>query len=179
MRLLRREIGIALKIKKGGLNVDSLSLFAHCQKCSSNCCKASATIGAPILSETEAKIIIGLWGDKAVIPITSPAGETYWLPKDQENTNVCIFLKDNKCLIQTYKPMDCLCYPIKAIYQGSEIILVADNDCAALASLNEDFIRQAKRIALLSIQRFQPETYQHWLDNYIGWVKKSAKVLNK
>ena len=157
--------------------MESLSLFEHCQKCASSCCKASSTIGAPILSKTEAEIIIGLWGEEVLNSIISPVGETYWLPKDQPDTNVCIFLKDNKCQIQTYKPMDCLCYPIKAIYEGPEIIFVADGECSAFASLTDDFISKAKKIALISIQRFQPETYLHWLENYIGWVNRSTKII--
>jgi Fe-S-cluster containining protein len=157
--------------------VESLSLFAHCQKCASNCCKASSTIGAPILSKNEADIISAFWGKGVLNSILSPENEMYWLPKDQPQTNVCIFLKDNKCQIQTYKPMDCLCYPIKAIYQGSKIIFVADRDCAALPGLTDDFIIKAKKIALISIQRFHRETYQHWLDHFIGWVRNSAKIL--
>jgi len=157
--------------------MESLSLFAHCQKCESNCCKSSSTIGAPILSEEEARTIRAFWGEKVIKPIKTPYGETYWLPEDQPDTNVCIFLKNNRCSIETHKPMDCLCYPIKAIYQSRRIIFVADGDCLALANLSEDFIKKAKRVAILSIQRFKPKTYQHWLDNFIGWVKKSAKIL--
>jgi len=151
--------------------MEKLSLLKYCQKCGATCCKASSTIGAPIISEEEATQIRKLFGGKVLKLIKSPSGEVYYLPNDTDN--VCTFLKNNQCILHEHgcKPLDCQCYPIKAIYKEDKIIYITDTDCPAFPRLTEDFIELAKIVALKSIKRFKPETYKHWLESYIGWVK--------
>jgi Fe-S-cluster containining protein len=157
--------------------METLSLLEHCQKCNSKCCKASVGIGMPILSEKEASLMIFLWSKEMIQEVMGPSGEKYWVPRVHPSTNTCIFLKGDKCQAQTYKPMDCQCYPVKAIHQGEKIVYVIDQDCPAVADLSPEFFEQTKKIAAHSLARFRPETYAHWLKNYIGWVKKSGKII--
>jgi len=152
--------------------VDKLSLLEHCQKCDTKCCEAST-----ILSEKEANLMIFLWGKEFLIQHTGPSGEKYWIPNDHPGTSTCIFLKDGKCQAQSYKPLNCRCYPLKAILQGEKIVFVVDETCPAAAYLSPQFLEQAKKAAKFSLSRFRPETFKHWLANHIGWVAKSAKII--
>jgi Fe-S-cluster containining protein len=86
-------------------------------------------------------------------------------------------MNNNKCRIQNVKPLDCLCYPLKAVYKGNSIAFIVDINCPANEFLNDKFLQEAKKIAVSSIQRFDRETYTHWLSNYVGWVGKTAKIL--
>ncbi|MDD5254072.1 MAG: hypothetical protein PHG05_03120 [Candidatus Nanoarchaeia archaeon] len=153
---------------------NKVSLIDYCIPCKARCCKTGKLIGSPILSNKEA----GRIGKNNLKKVKFPKGE-YWVIKEQQSTNRCFFLnKQNKCKLQNLKPLDCLCYPIKAVYEKDLIRFITDSDCPASSFLNKEFIRESKKIAIKSIKRFDRETYQHWLDNYVGWVRKTIK-LNK
>lgn len=151
-----------------------LSLLSHCQECDAVCCKASSTIGAPILSGEEAQALKDKFGDGSVKSILAPNGETCYIVTDMQG--YCAFLQGDQCVAQEYKPMDCLCYPLKAIYRGEGIVFVIDNACPAVPYLADDFIEQAKEVALSSIKRFSPAVFNYWLGNFVGWVK-NARVI--
>jgi Fe-S-cluster containining protein len=151
--------------------MENLSLLKYCIPCNAKCCKTGKLIGSPILDEEESKEI----GKENVQEIITPKGKKYWILKERKENSNCRFLtKDNKCLIQNIKPLDCLCYPIKAVYNKNKIIFINDKDCLAHNKLNKEFIKEAKKIAIKSIKRFDKETYNHWLDNYVGWIKSTA-----
>ncbi|MFH1211760.1 MAG: hypothetical protein V1659_02405 [Candidatus Woesearchaeota archaeon] len=153
--------------------MNELSLLKFCIPCNSKCCKAGKLIGTPILSADEAKKMP--YPEKTHLQeVISPVGEKYFVIKERKKSNKCFFLNDdNTCRIQNNKPLDCLCYPIKAVYSDDKIWYILDSECPACTSLSKDFIKNAKKIALKSIKRFDKQTYSHWLENYIGWVKKN------
>lgn len=151
-----------------------LSLLNHCRKCHAGCCKTGDLIGSPILSDEESAKI----QDKSCLKeIISPVGEKYWIIAE-EGTNRCHFLNDqDECELQKNKPLDCLCYPIKAVWKDNEIVYIIDTSCPAADYLSNEFINEAKKIALQSIKRFRKETYDHWLENYVGWIKSTEKQI--
>ena len=147
-----------------------VSLHEFCKGCKSKCCKHVGGIGSPILDKKERDLCENRLKDSTKKVIT-PNGKIYYLIKEI-NQN-CIFLKDNgDCKIQDVKPLDCLCYPIKAIYSKDKIIFVVDANCPAQKKLDKNFIKKAKEIALISIKRFDKKTFGHWLKNHVGWVKR-------
>jgi len=152
--------------------MNQLSLLDYCIKCEARCCKTGEYIGSPILSEDEAKSI-----KSNLEEVVSPTGQKYWIITEKDRTNECSFLTEEKrCGIQNIKPLDCLCYPIKAVYEQGLVKFVVDSDCLGSEKLGDQFIENAKEIAIQSIMRFDPKTYQHWLDNNIGWVKKAEEL---
>ncbi|MFH1290324.1 MAG: hypothetical protein ABIH92_02855 [Nanoarchaeota archaeon] len=158
---------------------ENLSLLKHCIPCKAKCCKTGKLIGTPILSEDEASKVKKM-ADEHIKEVTSPTGEKYYTILEQKGTQRCVFLTDkNKCRIQDIKPLDCLCYPIKAVHAGDAIKFIIDKDCPASKHLSKEFIEDAKKTALKSIKRFDKQTYQHWLDDYIGWVKNSGVELEQ
>jgi len=154
-----------------------LSLHKFCVPCNSKCCKDVGGIGSPILTKKERDEYEKI-KKSSTKELGSPTGKEYYLLEIKPGTNHCIFLSDKgKCEIQNIKPMDCACYPIKAVYKGDEIIFILDSDCPASGHLTEEFVSHAKIVASDSIKRFDKETFQHWLDNYIGWVTSTGKQI--
>jgi Fe-S-cluster containining protein len=51
----------------------------------------------------------------------------------------CKFYKENRCIIQNFKPFDCLLYPIKILYEQREkrFKVVLSLDCPFIKSLSE------------------------------------------
>lgn len=159
-----------------------LSLWAHCQKCGGKCCIGGGSIGSPILSEDEMSRIrvFTTWGE--LQQVVSPSFCSYYIARDTRGEKRCPFLtKTNVCHIQVVKPLDCQCYPIKAVYRGSsdETEFVIDVRCPASWDVRTDlaFIEAAKIVAEQSIRRFDAITYDHWLRNSIGWVGQSSMPL--
>jgi len=156
---------------------EKLSLLKYCIPCKAKCCKTGRLIGSPILSRGEISRIEKT-ANRRFKKITSPAGEDYFIIREQKRTKRCFFLtEENKCYIQNKKPLDCLCYPVKAIYDNHSIKFMIDNKCPAARHLSKKFLKNAKITALKSIKRFNKLTYEHWLDNYVGWVKIAQKKL--
>jgi Fe-S-cluster containining protein len=149
-----------------------LSLIKRCVPCRAKCCKAGDRIGSPILDYEERtraeEIMRGSTREVAL-----PSGQKYYLINEAEGSRLCSLLReDNTCLIQKIKPLDCLCYPIKAVYGDDHAVrLVIDADCPAAQHINDLFVSVAKDAAMKSIRRFDEATYNHWLDNYVGWAK--------
>lgn len=154
--------------------MNQLSLIKFCCPCSSKCCKTGKLIGSPIISIEESKKLSEK--EKAHLQkILSPSGKEYYVIMESKKSNRCFFLnQDNTCRIQKNKPLDCLCYPIKAIFLDKGIDYIIDLDCPACFHLSKKFITTAKKIAFKSIKRFDKETYNHWLNNYVGWVKRKT-----
>ncbi len=152
--------------------MNELSLLKFCRPCNAKCCKTGKLIGSPIISIEESKKLSD--EEKTHLrTVISPTKKEYFVIKKQTNSNKCFFLsEDNTCRIQNVKPMDCLCYPIKAIILNNKIDFIVDPDCPASPHLSKEFITKAKQIALESLKRFDKETYNHWLDNYVGWAKE-------
>lgn len=150
-----------------------LSLLEHCIPCKSSCCKVGRFFGSPILDRKETKGI-----EKYVKEIRLKSGKNYFILKDRKKGHNCIFLFNNKCKIEKRKPLDCLCYPIKAIYSRGKIIYILDNACPVSKSIDAAYIKEAKKIALKSIKRFDKATYKHWIKNNVGWVKKTSRRLS-
>lgn len=154
--------------------MDQLSLIKFCCPCNSKCCKTGKLIGSPIISIEESKKLSE--EEKTHLQkIISPSDKKYFIIMEQKNSNRCFFLnQDNTCRIQKNKPLDCFCYPIKAIFLDKGINYIIDLDCPACFHLSKEFITIAKKIALKSIKRFDKETYNHWLDNNVGWVEEKT-----
>ena len=147
----------------------NLSLLNFCIPCKAKCCKTGKLIGSPILSKDE---IDKIGRNENLQEITSPTGEKYFIIKEYKGTKKCFFLSEgNECKIQDKKPLDCLCYPIKAVYSEDKIVFITDQNCPAAKNLSKEFIERAREIALKSIKRFDKETYEHWLNNNVGWAK--------
>ncbi|MBI5347310.1 MAG: hypothetical protein HZB66_01730 [Candidatus Aenigmarchaeota archaeon] len=152
----------------------NLSLLEYCIPCKAKCCKTSSLIGSPILSYDEAFKIKKI-SSEAIKEITIPKGKKYYVIEEQKGTNKCFFLtNENNCRIQYTKPLDCLCYPIKAVYNKT-IKFVIDDNCPAAKHLTNDFITNAKSVALESIKRFDEQTCDHWLENFDIWASKKYK----
>lgn len=155
---------------------NKLSLLNFCVSCKSKCCKTGELIGTPIISIDEFEKIPKSQ-KKCLKKIISPTNEAYYIVKDRQTSNRCFFLNiKNKCRIEKNKPLDCLCYPVKAVYSKNIIKYLIDHNCPASPHLSDNFIRVAKKIAFKSLKRFDKETYCHWLDNYIGWTKNKRKI---
>jgi len=150
---------------------DKLSLLNHCLLCKAKCCRISNLIGSPIISDNEAKNINKIKKDCLIKHVYNK--EKYFTIKEKGNSKECIFLnQENKCLLQKFKPLDCLCYPIKAVYdKQGKIKFIIDSNCPASKSLDERFVKMAELIALESIRRFDKEAYNDWIDKFVGWAR--------
>jgi len=165
--------------------MDSLSLLKYCVPCNSTCCKIDEFIGSPILSEGEflaiKRLSYKLAGD--IEEIKTPKGNKYYIIKHIHNR--CAFLgEDNRCKVQSAKPLDCLCYPIKAIYKNdiisnNDIMFIIDPECPASKYLTKDFIEDAKIIAIKSIKSHKKEAYDHWISTFMGWIKDHGTTLKE
>ena len=155
----------------------NLSLLKYCIPCGAKCCKTGKLIGSPVLSKDETLNIKEI-AKGHIKEVLSPTGEKYYILLEQEGANRCFFLTEkNKCKIQKVKPLDCLCYPVKAVYNdGKEIRFIIDKNCPAARHLGNEFIEEAKLIALRSIKRFGRQTYHHWLHNNVGWAEKATEL---
>ena len=107
-----------------------------------------------------------------------PGSTEYYIIKKQEGTNNCAFLTyGNKCKLQDTKPLDCQSYPVKIrLNYLNRIEFVIDLNCPAAENLTPKFIKKAQETALKLLMQFSNQTYQHWLDNHVGWVKKAVKL---
>ena len=154
-----------------------LSLEKYCIPCGSECCKTGDSIASPILSHEEMIAIHEETQKDVFTEVKTPSG-IYYIIKEQQGTNRCSFLTEqNKCSIQDVKPMDCLCYPIKAAYYyDGRIQFVIDTNCPATKHLSPEFIEKAKEIALKSLFRFNRRTYQHWIDTQEVWAKDPVRL---
>ncbi len=149
-----------------------LSLIEYCIPCKSKCCKVGKFFGSPILDLKEANKI-----KNYVQEVKLKSGKKYFILKEGKKGNNCIFLINHKCKIQNKKPLDCLCYPLKAVYSKNKVVYIIDKNCSTSKFIDKKFIKDAKKIALKSIKRFDKETYDHWLKNNVGWVKKTSRRL--
>jgi hypothetical protein len=59
--------------------------------------------------------------------------------------------------------------------QSKEVVYIIDEACPASKSLDKNYIESAKKVALTSIRRFDKKTYNRWLKNNVGWVKKTSR----
>lgn len=156
----------------------SLSLLEHCQKCGSKCCIPGKTIGAPIVSKEERGLTVEILGasEDHFQRVELKNGAYYYVPVRQENGR-CIFLSaDNLCKVQAAKFPDCIAYPIKAVRRDGQIIYLIDIHCPAAPYLTPEFITAAKEVALESLESWDPDVYQHWLDHFIAWIKDAMEL---
>jgi Fe-S-cluster containining protein len=157
---------------------EEASLIKWCIQCGSKCCIMGKRIGLPILSKEEAEKYrqIGVEIKEEI----SPSGGKYWVFVEKEDDKRCVFLADNgKCKVQKMKPLDCACYPVKAIHEGNGFKFFIDIDCPAVKHLDRAFIERLKQKALESASRFDKTTHDHWIERYIGWVKNSGMPLDE
>lgn len=107
-----------------------------CIKCNS-CCR---TYGW--LLENEAKDFI-----EKGLPVVELNKNLFCIDSFKRNKNGkiilneiprCIFYKNNRCLIQSIKPLDCRLYPIKMKFKGSKVIIGISTGCKYFSSLNEN-----------------------------------------
>lgn len=167
--------------------MESLSLLEHCQKCRAKCCIPGKTIGAPIVSGEEILAMgreisfsrssyFEVFFEKIILP--SQKQKYYYVPiLKGPYDGRCIFLtEENRCAVQETKFADCRAYPIKALRKDSRIILIIDTHCPAARHLAPEFIAKAKEVALQSLEAWDPEVYQHWLDHYIEWTKDAMEL---
>jgi Fe-S-cluster containining protein len=147
-----------------------LSLLSYCMNCHAKCCQSGVAIGFPILSEDEVHRINEPAG---VREIHAAPGKSYFVTREK-NGGQCYFLADGACAIQSVKPLDCACYPVKAVPGDNHVRFVVDGECEATRHINGEFFDRAKIVALQSMSRFDRVVYEHWLANHIGWVRRSA-----
>lgn len=156
---------------------NTLSLLPHCQKCGSKCCIPGETIGVPIVTKQEAREAFKIFGFGYFEKVVLHNGQHYCVPRKVKWPGRCIFLnQQNQCAAQKVKFADCRAYPIKAIRKEGRIICVIDIHCPAAPYLTPEFIAAAKKIALETIEAWEPEVYQHWLDHYIQWTKDALEL---
>jgi len=160
-----------------------LSLKDHCIPCGARCCKISKSIGSPILSEDEKENITKFLKEKNkgkpdCFKRIEVGNECYYIIKEKDK-NCYLLNSKHHCTIQEVKPLDCLAYPVKAIFEGKNISLIMDKECPALNFLSPGFIEQAKRMAIKSIERFSPQIYNHWLKKNVDWINQSAKKIER
>jgi len=144
--------------------------LSHCLPCEATCCKVSDSIGSPILSEDEASKIEKI-SKRSTRKVESPTGQEYYTLLEREDGKCYLLTRRNRCRAQKAKPLDCLSYPIKAVYGENSVEFILDPNCPASEHLTEEFIQSAKIVALDSMARFDSKTYNHWLENNVGWVK--------
>lgn len=203
---------------------NKLSLLEHCRECRAKCCRGGK-FGSPIISEEEEKAICQFLADKVISStirrVISPTNWAYYVVEELTEERQCVFLdmESNECLIQSVKPLDCLCYPLKAIYKPKRALIVVqdvscgqeasgtahplylgpldwdglsnppkeiwlsdiativvDTQCPAVEHLSSEFLKAALKVAVKSIGRFDRITYQHWLDDYIGWIERAVAL---
>ncbi|MFH1978334.1 MAG: hypothetical protein ABIJ92_03345 [Candidatus Aenigmatarchaeota archaeon] len=154
---------------------EDISLIDHCVPCEAKCCQSRKAVGVPILSEEEALIFKEKFGVKLKKEET-PNG-VYYVFQDWLENKKCPFLTSkHTCKTQEMKPLDCLAYPLIGIPQNGSVRFLIDPDCPAVKHLDQEYIEKVKMISLQSLRRFPEETYKHWLDNYIGWIKEGKEV---
>jgi len=97
------------------------------------------------------------------------AGSESYFVFAERKSNRCFFLgPDNKCVIQDVKPLDCVAYPVRAVYsECNNVEFIIDSSCPASVGLSEGFVKEAKSLALRSLKRFSRKAYLHWFDNYL------------
>lgn len=156
---------------------NQLSLLKYCKECGAKCCITKEFFGTPILSEEEVSRIQKFTDKGCFTKVISPVDETYYIIQEQEGTKRCAFLtEENLCFIQAVKPLDCLCYPVKAIWKADLIMFVIDEQCPAASHRTVEFTLKAVKMACKSLRRFDAETYEHWLVNHIGWLEKATPL---
>lgn len=153
-----------------------LSLKRYCEPCGSTCCRHGEAYGAPIISEQEKESIGRFYEeeygkDADLFERIVIGTEYYYIVKEINGRCYSLDEQSNDCIIQETKPLDCLIYPLKAIYQGNEKVLVIDTQCPASLHLSPEFIEAASSLAMKSIGMFSQEAYQHWMRNNISWVQ--------
>lgn len=154
---------------------EKLSLLEYCIPCNSTCCKHSDSIGTPILDKKEHDKIINFDSKGDIKNVKVENGEEYYVILGDKKGNCSYLNEEGRCRIQKVKPLDCLVYPIKALYGRDFYKFVIDSNCPASSHLTEEFIEEARRLSIISIKRFSKTVYAHWLKNNVGWVEKSGK----
>lgn len=155
-----------------------LSLRSHCRQCGSKCCIPGETIGAPIVSEEERTSTLRLcfFDEDHFQKVILGNSKYYYVPKKTERGQ-CIFLnEDGTCLVQEVKFADCAEYPLKAVWRNRKVFYLIDIHCPAARYLTAEFIAKAKEVALASLNRWDSEVYQHWLDYYIAWIADAMEL---
>jgi len=154
--------------------VESNNLKKICHACQSCCCKNGAFFSSPILSLAEAAAIISRFPESQEIiqEVKGPTGEYYYTFSKTNPIGSCHFLDSKyRCKIYNIKPLDCQSYPIRAVHSYANIKFIVDKNCPASTNLHYKFIRNCREIARQSINRFDKETYRHWLENNVGLAK--------
>lgn len=154
---------------------NKFSLRASCLNCRVNCCQKGHW-QSPILDRLEVDGIVSLFGEEVrngFKEVLLKTNKKYFIIDSKSNGD-CFFYNRGLCLIQEKKPIDCACYPIKAINSNSGFIFVLDSSCPASKVLTSEFIKNAKNLALESVKRFDKDTYDHWLKHTLHWVKDTG-----
>ena len=153
-----------------------LSLKKYCDPCGATCCRHGEAYGAPIISEPEKESISRFYREKYgkdadLFERIVIGTEHYYIVKEIDGRCYSLDEQFNDCTIQQAKPLDCLIYPLKAIYQGNEKVLVIDTQCPASPHLTSEWIERASILAMISIGMFSQKAFQHWMDHNISWVQ--------
>ncbi|MBU0530629.1 MAG: hypothetical protein ABIH52_03705 [Candidatus Aenigmatarchaeota archaeon] len=132
------------------------------------------SIGLPIISADEAEKYIQR-GIHFKEEKTSTG--SYWVFVEKDG-HECQFLSDGRCDAQDIKPIDCACYPLQVVYVDDSFKFFIDTACPAVKHLSNELIEKLKERAIESCKRFEKDTYQHWQNNYVGFIKKSGTELD-
>jgi Fe-S-cluster containining protein len=86
----------------------------------------------------------------------------------------CKFYKNNRCVIQDYKPFDCLLYPVKILYQQEEkrFKVVLSLDCPFIKSLSETELLKLEK----DIREFFKNLDGELLGEYLFLVKEWNRI---
>ncbi|MBE6153948.1 MAG: YkgJ family cysteine cluster protein [Firmicutes bacterium] len=84
-----------------------------------NCCSSFDTINAPVLNKDELMQLIEVLKKDDFYDAVDDN-----LYKIRTNNNECIFLKNGRCSIYNFRPLDCKLYPFDIIKKDSKYYLV-------------------------------------------------------
>jgi hypothetical protein len=86
----------------------------------------------------------------------------------------CKFYKNNRCVMQNYKPFDCLLYPVKILYEQEEkrFKVVLSLDCPFIKSLNDSESLKLEK----DIKEFFDNLDEELLTEYLTLVKEWSQI---
>jgi Fe-S-cluster containining protein len=86
----------------------------------------------------------------------------------------CKFYKNNRCVIQDYKPFDCLLYPVKILYDQEEkrFKVVLSLDCPFIKSLSEVELLKLEE----NLREFFKNLDEELLREYLFLVKEWDRI---
>lgn len=159
-----------------------MSLLGICSTC--NCCKS----GSPIVSDVERECIITQTGNDYFTKVKTKNEESYFIIGKNKNgglrdlsKDLCpYFSQEKKCTIQEVKPLDCVLYPIKPVYESLCVnpYVVVDTRCSASEKLSIEFYTISSGLVKKFLNQFTPSQLEHYITYINRWPLIHGKKLS-